>query len=326
VTLLIDGDGTGVQRATGAPITAEELAALWPELQGRVLASLLRSGSTREDAEDVLQEVVLKLMRARLESYAPEDVLPWCLRVARNAAIDLHRRRRPAQPWDDSLHSVPATGVDVPHIVEQRDRLDRVLRCIPQLRDTDQQALLAVAVPGRDRKEAVKHNVRRLRARERLLQMVGAVAAVLAACRRPRVPATATLLVTAGSLLLLLPSDDPVQVELGTSPAPAAEQTALSAAVTTDRSPAALDARAAQVEPVATRRSDRPHRSQQIDVRTPTDQTVLRVVLRDRGPGEEDVLACAGNVPVAGDVCLESEDVGAAASARAVDGERADGQ
>lgn len=49
-------------------------------------------GNTAE-AEDVVQDVLVKLWQ-HLDGLAPERIRPWCLRVTRNACLDLLRRRR----------------------------------------------------------------------------------------------------------------------------------------------------------------------------------------------------------------------------------------
>ncbi len=49
-------------------------------------------GNTAE-AEDVVQDVLVKLWQ-HSSALDPERVRPWCLRVTRNACLDLLRRRR----------------------------------------------------------------------------------------------------------------------------------------------------------------------------------------------------------------------------------------
>jgi RNA polymerase sigma factor (sigma-70 family) len=49
--------------------------------------------SSREEAEDVTQEVLLRLWRHR-EGVDEERLAPWLLRVTRNACYDLLRKRR----------------------------------------------------------------------------------------------------------------------------------------------------------------------------------------------------------------------------------------
>jgi len=48
----------------------------------------------RDEAEDLTQQVFLKLMTARRSNSVRGDFAPWLLRVARNTALDSLRRRR----------------------------------------------------------------------------------------------------------------------------------------------------------------------------------------------------------------------------------------
>lgn len=84
--------------------------ALVKTYQGRVYAVTLHYLRDREEARDVAQEIFVRLFQ-HLDDL-PEDrvLLPWLLRVARNACIDRRRRlavRSPRQP-------VPLeTGVEI---------------------------------------------------------------------------------------------------------------------------------------------------------------------------------------------------------------------
>jgi RNA polymerase sigma-70 factor, ECF subfamily len=48
----------------------------------------------RDEAEDLTQQVFLKLMTARGATFVRADFAPWLLRVARNTALDSLRRRQ----------------------------------------------------------------------------------------------------------------------------------------------------------------------------------------------------------------------------------------
>jgi len=63
------------------------------EYSGRVYTYALYSLRRREDAEDVTQEVLVRLWRHR-DGIRSELVGPWVMRVARNLVVDFARRRR----------------------------------------------------------------------------------------------------------------------------------------------------------------------------------------------------------------------------------------
>lgn len=73
-------------------------AALFDLYGGRLKAWLMRSGSSAEAAEDLVQETLLTLWRkAELYDPARASVSAWVFAIARNARIDRVRRDRRSQ-------------------------------------------------------------------------------------------------------------------------------------------------------------------------------------------------------------------------------------
>lgn len=93
-------------------------------LHDRVVRYLRKRLRDDHLAEDIAQEVMLKLHRHRgSESIA--SALAWALRVARNAVIDHHRRRKPEVPLDRAAEDARA---------EQRSTAaSELAQCIPSL-------------------------------------------------------------------------------------------------------------------------------------------------------------------------------------------------
>jgi RNA polymerase sigma-70 factor (ECF subfamily) len=76
---------------------------------GRFLGFFRRQGASLEEAEDLTQEVFLKLHQ-NADRYRPEERFPsYCFRVARNVWIDA-RRRGAARPTPTSLDAGGAGG------------------------------------------------------------------------------------------------------------------------------------------------------------------------------------------------------------------------
>ncbi len=72
--------------------------------QGRVYAVAYRLTSNREDALDVAQDVLVKAYQ-KIEMWQPTSgFVPWLMRLTRNQAIDLLRRRkrRRCEPLDEA--------------------------------------------------------------------------------------------------------------------------------------------------------------------------------------------------------------------------------
>jgi RNA polymerase sigma-70 factor (ECF subfamily) len=74
------------------------------EYQDKVFTYVYYSLQSREEAEDVTQEVLMKLWKHR-EEVNPDKLNAWVMRVARNAVIDVVRRRQ-------TRGAVIANGVD----------------------------------------------------------------------------------------------------------------------------------------------------------------------------------------------------------------------
>jgi RNA polymerase sigma-70 factor, ECF subfamily len=98
-----------------------------------VLVTALRITGNMPDAQDVSQEVFLKLYR-NLGKLEPEGVPAWLYRVTVNACHDLRRRRRPETAVDDA-GPLAAAGIDPQQAVtegERRRALMLSLRILPE--------------------------------------------------------------------------------------------------------------------------------------------------------------------------------------------------
>jgi RNA polymerase sigma-70 factor (ECF subfamily) len=69
-----------------------ELAAIYEARRGEVFGFLLRMTHDADEADDLVQETFIKLVREARAGRMPDDVRPWLYRVAANAAISRKRR------------------------------------------------------------------------------------------------------------------------------------------------------------------------------------------------------------------------------------------
>lgn len=146
----------------------------------------LRLGAGRQEAEDLVQEVFLKLYRSAPSYDARSAFGAYALRVARNAWID-RRRRRGVRPEGRSLDELelageggaPASdGPDPTLPAERREEVERVGRALAQLSPAHAEVVELALVQGLPYaqiaevldipvgtvKSRVFHAVRRLRA------------------------------------------------------------------------------------------------------------------------------------------------------------------
>ena len=94
-------------QAADSEATARLIACASPLLY-RFLASQLGS---RSEAEDLLQEVWLKIHRAR-HTYRPgEPVLPWLYAIARHVRVDNYRKRRRISSRETTMEVLPEPAV-----------------------------------------------------------------------------------------------------------------------------------------------------------------------------------------------------------------------
>ncbi|MEQ1506080.1 MAG: sigma-70 family RNA polymerase sigma factor [Myxococcota bacterium] len=83
--------------ASVSPVIVEQL---WRSMSDRLRAFVARRASSAQDAEDILQDVFLRITVALAEGGDIDRVDAWIYRIARNALIDRHRRTRPTEALD----------------------------------------------------------------------------------------------------------------------------------------------------------------------------------------------------------------------------------
>lgn len=220
----LQGDeGTERSRA-GAPVITPPFEAVWPDVERRLRAMLYRRRLDPASADDVVQEVALRVLSNDVTFESSTDLLRWAAPVACRLHVDLLRHRaRMTDPSEAAEH--PARD-DVAGEVADRLELQRALRAIAALRPADRDAIIDAvasepAVP-RDRQEAVRLAVRRHRARSRLAVALGQLAAWIGTTvigwrmvARERLAPVVAMLPAAAAIPIA------VSLGVGTSPAPA---------------------------------------------------------------------------------------------------------
>jgi RNA polymerase sigma-70 factor (ECF subfamily) len=86
------------------PDPPRDLADFYIELRSSLLAFLRKHTGDAQVAEDLLHDVVLKALAATSDpTDAPRNLTGWVYAVARNAAMDHHRRSRPTEELPEEL-------------------------------------------------------------------------------------------------------------------------------------------------------------------------------------------------------------------------------
>jgi RNA polymerase sigma factor (sigma-70 family) len=115
--------------------------ALVSRYQARLLAFCRHMLGSREDAEDVLQEVFAASYNAMLADDRPINVRPWLYRIARNRSLN-HLRRAQAIGVDSMDIHLSDNGATTADKVHRREDFRQLIGDVQQLAETQRTALL----------------------------------------------------------------------------------------------------------------------------------------------------------------------------------------
>ena len=113
-----------------APLPAPEATAeaLWQAFATPLRAFLRRRVNSDADADDLLQEVFVRIHRRLPTLQDTSKLQGWVYRIARNVLIDHYRRRREHQPMEFELEGDDPTGET---LVDLRPSLRRFIAELP---------------------------------------------------------------------------------------------------------------------------------------------------------------------------------------------------
>jgi RNA polymerase sigma-70 factor (ECF subfamily) len=122
------------------------LAELFERHHRRLYRFCLRMSGAPALAEDLVQEVFMKMLRSRHTFRNGSRFEPWMFQVARNACADHFRRRRPEDELSDDPEVVEKTTAEAtaPAEVELREDVFRLRRALERL-PADRRELLVLA-------------------------------------------------------------------------------------------------------------------------------------------------------------------------------------
>jgi RNA polymerase sigma-70 factor (ECF subfamily) len=124
----------------------------WETLAGRLRPFIARRVATQADADDVLQDVLVRVHRGIASLRDEERVSAWVFRIARNAIVDHVRARRPTA--DDI--EVATTDADLER--EDDDAAAAVARVlslfVAELPSPYREAITLTELEGRTQREA----------------------------------------------------------------------------------------------------------------------------------------------------------------------------
>ncbi|HWI70784.1 MAG TPA: sigma-70 family RNA polymerase sigma factor, partial [Baekduia sp.] len=115
--------------------------ALVSRYQSRLLAFCRHMLSSREDAEDVLQEVFAAAFNAMMADDRPINVRPWLYRIARNRCLN-HLRKQTAIGMDSMDVHLAEHGTTTADKVHDREEFRQLVADVQTLAETQRTALL----------------------------------------------------------------------------------------------------------------------------------------------------------------------------------------
>lgn len=152
------GDAAAYERLLG------EIAATFRRIMA---AKLGRLGLCADEAEDIVQEVLIGLHTKRASWHASRPILPWLNAIAHYKLVDAVRRTRREKRFRVDLRPEDwETAFKAPAIDPDRGLADveRHLRALP---DSQQKVLRALAVEGKSVRATAQH----LRTNEAVVRM-----------------------------------------------------------------------------------------------------------------------------------------------------------
>ncbi|MDP9401496.1 MAG: sigma-70 family RNA polymerase sigma factor, partial [Actinomycetota bacterium] len=115
--------------------------------QTRLLAFCRHLLGSREDAEDVLQEVFAAAFHAMLADDRPINVRPWLYRIARNRSLN-HLRRATAVGMDSMDVHLSEHGASTADKAHRREEFRLLMADVHELAETQRTALLLREMEG----------------------------------------------------------------------------------------------------------------------------------------------------------------------------------
>ena len=125
---------------------------IWKELGSRVRSFVGKRLNDQHTADDITQDVMLKV-QSELDTFPPEDKLPaWVLAVARNAVID-HYRARAVRDHADIADVNSADDAEDERQAVMRDLTPCLTRMIEQLLEPYREAMKLADIEGLSQQE-----------------------------------------------------------------------------------------------------------------------------------------------------------------------------
>lgn len=127
------------------------LAAIYRRYSQSLYRFCLAIVGNPEDAQDALQNTMVKVLRSLPGEKRRIELKPWLYRIAHNESVELLRRRRPSEELEPE--QAAPRGADLAEDVAVRERLRRLIADLGQLPERQRGALVMRELSGLDYEE-----------------------------------------------------------------------------------------------------------------------------------------------------------------------------
>lgn len=127
---------------------------IWQDYHNNLLNFISHRVGNRDLAEDLLQEVFIKI-HSRLDSLSDvERLQSWIYQIARNTIIDHHRTNKSTEPLPDSFEDIPVQPNENDEVWQELEACLRPM--IEELPEAYRQALVLSELDGLPLKDVAK--------------------------------------------------------------------------------------------------------------------------------------------------------------------------
>jgi RNA polymerase sigma-70 factor (ECF subfamily) len=133
-------------------------AAALDELVRRLSPGLLRyfraSRSTRNEADDLLQNCWMRIHRSRHTYRSSEPVMPWIYSIARHTSLDAYRKRRRLDAHEVQVETLPELADQTASSVStEAEKLDALIADLPE---SQREVIVMLKVMGMSLEEVAR--------------------------------------------------------------------------------------------------------------------------------------------------------------------------
>ena len=120
-------------------MTTEQYEALFYKMRDKLYRYALRFVKESETAEDVIQDVMVKLWQKRQEADSIENLEAWLMVLTRNRSLDILRKEKEKMVNVDEAFGISDKAPIPDKLMEQTDLLNQLNICLDQLPEKQRQ-------------------------------------------------------------------------------------------------------------------------------------------------------------------------------------------